>query len=180
MNRLFRIGISAVIVITSANIVFAHSHKIMRDKNDSRSHSMNGLKIEKSWARATLGRVKNGAAYLRIVNVGEIKDRLMMIKGGVAKRIEIHTHLMDNGVMRMRQVDGIDLPVGGTVEMKPGGYHIMLIGLYKPLKVGDFFPLTLVFEKAGEYIIQVEVTTAAAMGDRIKGNMQGFGHHKGH
>ena len=74
-----------------------------------------------------------------------------------AASVELHSMTMDGDVMKMRQVDAIDLPAGQTVELKPGGYHLMLIGLKAPLKAGDKFPLTLKFEKAGEVIVTVKV-----------------------
>jgi copper(I)-binding protein len=71
---------------------------------------------------------------------------------------------MDNGVMKMRQVDGIDLPAGKTVALKPGGYHIMLTGLAQPLAAGQSFPLTLDFAKAGARQVTVSVEKIGSMG----------------
>ena len=138
------------------------------------------LSISKAWARATPGKAGNGAAYISISNATKTTDRLKIVKGNVAERIEIHTHLLDNGVMRMRQIDGVDLPAGGTIEMKPGGYHVMLIGLSRPLKKGGLFPLTLVFEKAGEVITQVKILSVGAMDGGEKQNKSSYGHHKHH
>ena len=70
---------------------------------------------------------------------------------------------MDNGAMKMRQVDGIDLPAGKPVTLKPGGYHIMLLDLAHPLKQGQSFPLTLSFEKAGKQNVTVKVQKVGAM-----------------
>jgi len=69
---------------------------------------------------------------------------------------------MEGDVMRMRQVDAIEVPVGQTVELKPGGYHLMFIGLKAPLKVGERFPMTLKFEKAGEVKVEVVVQAPGA------------------
>ncbi len=71
---------------------------------------------------------------------------------------------MDNGVMKMRPVDGLDLPAGKPVTLKPGGYHIMLTGLAKPLQEGQSFPLTLEFAKAGAREVTVSVQKVGAMG----------------
>ena len=84
---------------------------------------------------------------------------------------EMHEMAMDGSVMRMRQVDAIDLPAGQAVELKPGGLHIMLMDLKAPLKAGDTVPLTLRFEKAGEHTVQVPVRAAPAAA------ASGHGHH---
>jgi copper(I)-binding protein len=74
----------------------------------------------------------------------------------------MHTMAMDGDVMTMREVDAVDLPAGQTVEFKPGGFHLMLMGLKAPLKLGDKFAMTLRFEKAGEVVITVHVEPVAA------------------
>jgi hypothetical protein len=76
--------------------------------------------------------------------------------------VEIHAMSMDGDVMRMRQIDGIDLPAGGMVELKPGGFHLMFMELKAPLQAGTRFPLTLRFEKAGELAVTVAVETPGA------------------
>lgn len=79
-----------------------------------------------------------------------------------AERAEVHTHVNDNGVMRMRKVEGgVAVAPGQTVKFAPGSYHIMLLGLKQPLKAGDRFPLTLSFEKAGQVEVQVVVQDGA-------------------
>jgi copper(I)-binding protein len=70
---------------------------------------------------------------------------------------------MEGNVMKMRQIDRLALPAGKTVQLSPGGYHLMLLGLKAPLKAGDSFPLTLKFEKAGEVTVKVRVEAAGAM-----------------
>jgi copper(I)-binding protein len=80
----------------------------------------------------------------------------------VAEVVELHTHVMDGTIMRMRKVDAIDVTGGSTTELKPGGLHVMLIGLKAPLKAGEKFPLTLKFERAGEVKLDVEVRGTAA------------------
>lgn len=114
----------------------------------------------------------NGAAYVvSLDNTGKQADKLLKISTPIAQRAEIHTMAMDaGGVMRMREVDGIDLPPGATVKMKPGnGYHFMLIGLKKPLVDGDSFPLTMEFQHAGKtevkVLVEVPKPRAADMGD---------------
>ncbi len=121
------------------------------------------VRVEAAWARASVG--ANGAAYARLVNHGKSADRLIAVKSKVAKRVQLHTHLIEGNVMRMRHVTGgIVVPPGKTVTMKPGGYHIMLMGLKAKLKTGQHFSLTFVFEKAGEVKSTVKIGKIGAMG----------------
>jgi hypothetical protein len=114
-----------------------------------------GISVAGSWARgADEG---NGAAYMIIRNIGNQPDRLVSAAGDVAAAIELHTVENNNGVMAMRPVDSIDVPAGGQVELKPGGYHVMLVGLNQPLAPGDRFALTLQFERAGPVEVIAEV-----------------------
>ncbi|MGE0658224.1 MAG: copper chaperone PCu(A)C [Reyranellaceae bacterium] len=123
-------------------------------------YKLGALSIAHPWARATVGPV--GGAFLSIENKGATADRLVSAASPVAKTVEIHNHIKDGDVMRMRAVDGIDLPAGGKVELKPGGYHIMLMGLSKPLKEGERFPVTLQFEKAGKIDVEIAVDKPGA------------------
>ncbi len=119
------------------------------------------IEIDHPWARASAG--KTGAAYLVIVNKGAADDRLVSATTPVAQKAEPHMTTDDNGVMKMRPVDGIDIKAGATAELKPGGLHLMLMGLKAPLKAGQSFPLTLTFEKAGAIDATVVVEKAGAM-----------------
>ena len=101
--------------------------------------------------RATVGSMPSSAAYLSITNHGQMADRLVYVTSNLARKTELHKMEMDNGVMRMRQVEGgIDLPAGKTIHLLPGGYHVMLIGLNTPLTANSIFEITLVFQNAGE------------------------------
>ncbi len=123
-------------------------------------YKLGTLSIGHPWARATVGPA--GGAFLSIENKGAAADRLLSASSPVAKTVEIHNHIKDGDIMRMRPVDGIDLPAGGKVELKPGGYHVMLMGLNKPLKEGERFPLTLQFEKAGKIDVEIAVDKPGA------------------
>ena len=106
------------------------------------------------------------------------EDRLLAASTTIAERTELHTHQMDDkGVARMRKVSHIDLPSNERVMLKPGGYHVMLMGLTAPLKEGESFSLTLRFENTGDLTFDVPVAGPGAMG----GGMQhGKGMHKTH
>jgi copper(I)-binding protein len=102
----------------------------------------------------------NSAAYLTIVNKGSEADQLVSANSDVAKAIELHNVKMENNVMKMFQVPAIDVPANGKAELKPGGFHVMLIGLTRDLKVGEKVKLTLNFQKAGSVTLEAEVREA--------------------
>jgi copper(I)-binding protein len=131
----------AGLIATAAIVTIAHAQEI----------KLNDLVIEKPYARATMPNQPAGGAYVTIENKGGTADKLISASSPVAKRVELHTMAMDGNVMKMREVPNIELKPASRLEMKPGqGYHLMLMGLQQPLKAGDRFPMTLVFEKAGK------------------------------
>src|SRR6201984_3517494 len=105
------------------------------------------LEVNNAWAGATPGKAENGAAYVTITS--PTADRLVSASTPVAKKAELHTMSMQGMVMKMRPISGVDIPAGQPLSLKPGGEHIMLMGLNQPLCEGQSFPLTLDFEKAG-------------------------------
>ena len=115
------------------------------------------LQITNVWSRATPPLVEVGAAYFTAENRASTADTLIGVSSPVAERAEMHTHTMKDGMMMMHQLDSIEVPAGGTLEFKPGGNHIMLIGLKHPLLEGEHFPLTLTFKHAGNVELNVEV-----------------------
>ncbi len=119
--------------------------------------------IEKPWARASAGMAKAGAAFMVLRNEGAT-DRLVSASAGVAKVAELHTHIKDGDVMRMRRVETIEVTGGAVTTLAPGGLHVMLMGLHGPLEEGTSFPLTLTFERAGPMTVDVMVMKAGAMG----------------
>ena len=112
------------------------------------------ITIGHPWARATPGAVKNSAAFMVFDNKGTA-DKLIGIAGDIAKDIQIHSMITEAGIMKMREIKSLDIPANGKVELKPGGFHVMLIGLKDGLKEGATFPLKLKFEKAGEVTVKV-------------------------
>ena len=120
------------------------------------------LEVNNAWAGATPGKAENGVAFLTIQS--PTADRLVSASSPVAKKAELHTMSMQGMVMKMRPITGLDIPAGQPVTLKPGGEHIMLMGLDQPLHEGQSFPLTLDFEKAGPRIVTVTVEKAGARG----------------
>lgn len=120
-------------------------------------YTLGAIRIGHPWARATAPAAPAAGAYMTLSNAGAA-DRLLAVSAAVADSVELHTMSMDGNVMRMRKLEqGIELPAGQTVELKPGGLHVMFIGLKKPLKEGERFPLALRFEKAGTLTVEVKV-----------------------
>jgi periplasmic copper chaperone A len=125
------------------------------------------IEVKNAWARATPGKVETGAAYLTIESAAP--DRLTGVSTPVAGKAEVHEMTMQGGVMKMRPLGPVDLPAGHAVVLKPGGTHIMLTGLKQPLRVGESFPLTLDFERAGKREVTVTIEKAGAMGPEHAG-----------
>jgi copper(I)-binding protein len=118
------------------------------------------IAIRHPFATPSIPGTSNGAAYLAsIENKGAVADRLVRASTPAAARVELHTMAVDaQGVMRMREIDGIALAPKAKVTMKPGaGLHMMLIGLKAPLKEDATFPMTLEFERAGKVEVKVIV-----------------------
>jgi copper(I)-binding protein len=145
-------------------------------------YTSKGVTVAHPWARATPGGAKVGGAYLEIKAAAGTGDRLVAVKSPAAGAAELHSHIMENGVARMRRVDAIAVPAGKSVTLRPGGYHLMLTDLKAPLKEGDLLKLTLVFEKAGEIEVEATVEPLGAMGphgfDRQPGAPAATGTHK--
>jgi hypothetical protein len=128
------------------------------------------ISVDNAWARSTTLSARTGAIYVTITDHG-VSDRLISVSTPVAGKAEVHETIHDGNLMKMRPVDGLAIPAGGTISLAPGGYHIMLTDLKQPLAAGQAFPLLLRFEKAGT----VEGTVAVkAMGAAM--DMGGAGH----
>lgn len=135
-----------------------------------------GIVIANPWARATPGGATVGAAYLEIKAAEGAADRLTGAESPAAGRVEIHTHVSEDGVMKMRKVETLDITAGATRALAPMGDHLMLMDLKGPLKEGDRVVLTLVFEKAGRVYVDAPVLSIGAMGPNGKaGSAAGSG-----
>jgi copper(I)-binding protein len=116
-----------------------------------------GLQIRHPWSRATPGGAKVGVGYMEIRNRGKQAERLLGASSPLAQRVEMHVTRREGEVMRMRQVESFAIPASERVQLRPGGGHLMLVDLARPLKQGERVPLTLRFERAGEVEIEMEV-----------------------
>jgi len=142
------------------------------------------VKISAPWARATPKGAAVGVGYMTITNNGSAPDRLIGGASDVSNRFEIHEMTMDNGVMRMRPMaKGFEIKPGQSVELKPGGNHVMFVGLKKPLAQGEHVKATLAFEKAGKVDVDFTVESIGAQspgsaggGNRAMPGMGGMKH----
>lgn len=115
------------------------------------------LEINDLWVRGSVPGQTNGAGYLQINNPTGASDRLLSAQSEASTRLELHTVLTEDGVAKMRQVQGIDIPAKGSAKLAPGGFHLMFLQLTGPFKQGDLIPVVLKFEKAGEVRVNFTV-----------------------
>lgn len=127
------------------------------------------ISLDRPWSRATPAGAKVGAGYVLIKNAGSANDKLVSATADVAGKVEIHEMKMDNGVMKMRPIANLDIPAGKSIELKPGGYHIMFEELKQPLKTGDVVKGSLTFEKAGTLPVEFKVEAMGASGGGMSG-----------
>ena len=115
------------------------------------------VEIDKAWARATAPGAPVAGGYMTIRNRAPTPDRLVGASSTSAARVELHVHIKDGEVMKMRQVSAYDVPANGSFELKPGGAHLMFVQIARPFKEGDRIPVKLKFEKAGEVSVEFAV-----------------------
>lgn len=141
--------IFAALVLASPGPAAAHEFKL------------GPITIAHPWVRATT--IKVTGAFFTLRNTGKTAVRLLSVTSPAASRVEMHLSEIKDGVASMRKVDGIDVGPGKTVALKPGGYHVMLMGLKYPVRKGGMVPMTLHFEKAGRVNIRAEIAGPGAM-----------------
>lgn len=143
---------AAVALMLSASTAMAHEYKVGE------------LEIDHPWSRALPPVATVGVAYFDIDNQGEQDEVLLGAESPVAKTVEIHNHINEDGVMKMSQIDELTIPAKGKQSLAPGGYHLMLMDLNKVPAAGEHFPLTLHFKQAGT--VEVEVAVEAQDDDK--------------
>lgn len=123
---------------------------------------LGGITVSDPFARASAGPAKAGAAYLTITNEGAETDLLVAASTAAANTAQVHATAMVDGVMKMRRVEAVEINPGEPTVLRPGGLHVMLMGLRAPLVKGQKFALTLTFEKAGAIEVDVPVLGVGA------------------
>ncbi|PSW19814.1 copper chaperone PCu(A)C [Photobacterium sanctipauli] len=143
------------IILTAAMAIsgFASAHEY---KTDS-------LHIDHPWSKQVPPTSSVAAAFFSVMNHGDNDDVLLGASSPIAEKTELHAHIHENGMMKMREVEQIEIPAHGTQMLKPGGYHIMFFGLNEVPKLGDSFPVTLNFKQAGMVEVDVKVEEATYM-----------------
>ena len=165
MLRSLPLALAAVALVTSLTEVC--SHEATKD----------GITVAHPWVRATPGGATIGAAYFEIKTGAGVTDTLVSATSPAAGRAELHTHILDGNVMKMRRVDALALQPGAATVLAPHGDHLMLMDLKAPLKEGDTVKLTLTFAKAGPIEVEATVEPIGASGPHGMEHQPG---HEGH
>jgi len=126
------------------------------------SYKQGDISIGHVWTRATMSGVSTAAIYLPLLNTGKEPDKLLGATSALADKIDIRDEKKENGIASMPKLDALTLEPGKPVALRPGGMHLMVFGLKKQLKVGEMFPLTLQFEKAGNANVEAKIEDIGA------------------
>jgi len=121
------------------------------------------IEITAPYVRAVPPGQPNSAAFMTLTNSGDVDGALVAAASPAAEVVELHTHAMVDGMMRMRRIERIDLPAGDTVELAPGGLHIMLIGLVAPLVIDETVEIRLNFDDGSERLVSAPVRAIQPM-----------------
>lgn len=157
MIRIFRAALAATLLLAAAP-AFANDGVVQ----------LGSINISAPFARATLPNAPVGGGFLTIENTGTEADRLVSVAASVSGDAQLHEMAMQGDVMKMRQLkEGVDLPAGQTVVLKPGGIHIMFLGIKAPFVEGETIAVTLTFEKSGSVDIELPVEAVAADGPSV-------------
>jgi len=148
-----------VVICTVLGITFSTSALA---QNVSQTVTTNAIKVENAYTRATVPGQQVAGGFMKIENKGASVDQLLSASSPAAGEVQLHEMAMEGNVMKMRQVKDIAVPAGGTVELKPGGLHLMFMGLKGPFAAGETVPVKLKFAKAGELEVKMPVN---AMGN---------------
>lgn len=164
MGNLLRIGLVLTLIGIAVPAMSAEASK-------------GPITVAGAWARASV--VKTGAVYMTLRNRGTVDDRLTGASSPVAARAGLHRTMMKGGVMHMQAVESVDVPAGASVVLAPGGLHVMLMGLDRPLEKGSRLPLILTFERAGRITVDAEIRAAGATAPADNSIDQGHGNQQG-
>jgi copper(I)-binding protein len=129
----------------------------------ARDYKVGAITIADPWSRVTPKGASVAAGYMKVTNKGTTADRLISGSSDIAPTFEVHEMSMDDGVAKMRPIKGgLEIKPGETIELKPGSFHVMFVGLKKPLTAGEHITATLVFEKAGTINVEYDVRAMGA------------------
>ena len=149
--------------LTERSLIFFFALAVSSAALCAPEYLTDSLRIDHRLARATPPGAKTGAVFFTIFNVGNTTDRLLRASTPMAAGVVLHQMVLDGEMMKMRAVPSLEIRSGGRLELKPNGYHLMLLDLKQPLKIGEKFPLTLTFERAGAVLVSIPVEDMGAM-----------------
>ena len=157
--------------MTRIALVFGVALSLWASAAMAQNYSIGSIEVGKPWSRATPKGATVAGAYMTITNKGSAPDRLVGGSTSAASRFEVHSMVMEQGVAKMRPVEGgLEIKPGETVELKPGSFHVMLTGLTQPLEKGQKVKATLQFEKAGKVDVEYSVEAAGAPSAPMSGH----------
>jgi periplasmic copper chaperone A len=152
-----------MLVVAAAAALFAVVATAWAQPAAKQTYKIGALVIEAPWVRATPAGAQVAGGYLKVTNTGKDADRLVGGTLPLAASAEVHEMSMTDGIMKMRKLaDGLEIKAGQSVELKPGGYHMMFMGLREGLKPGQTIKGTLVFEKAGSVEVEYRIAPIGA------------------
>lgn len=161
------------LIILMTGLIFAGLFAAIATATDIKAGSID---IGHPHARAMVPGAKVGGGYLKLTNTGSTDDKLVSITSDRAAKTEVHQMSVNNGVMTMRPVtDGLVVPAGQTIELKPGGYHIMFMGVAQPFKEGEMIKATMTFEKAGSVDVEFAVSSAGGVNSSVEDHHSDMG-----
>ena len=161
--RLSLLALVSALSLSAALPALAHDAPASAPHAAAAATKVGDIEISGAFTRATLPNAPVGGGFFTLTNAGSTEDRLVSVTTPIAKEAQIHEMGMEGDVMKMRQLkDGITIPAGETVELSPGGFHLMFMGLTGPIKEGDAVPVTLTFEKAGTITLDLIAGGTAA------------------
>jgi copper(I)-binding protein len=126
------------------------------------------IKVDQAYTRATVPGQQVAGGFMKIENKGTSGDQLLSASSPAAGEVQLHEMAMEGNVMKMRQVKDIAVPAGGSVELKPGGLHLMFMNIKAPLTAGESVPVKLKFAKAGEVEVKMPVNAMGQAGGAAK------------
>ncbi len=153
--------------VTASALIAFSGYSLANNDMKNPEYRLGQLKIEYPYARATAPGQKAAGGFMKIENKGAA-DQLIAASSPVAGEMQLHTMAMDGNVMKMREVKAIDVPANGSVELKPGGLHLMFMDIKTPLRAGEAVPVKLKFQKAGEVEIKVPVRDMSSGSGHMK------------
>ncbi len=155
MKRALILAVAAGLTVAFA--LAAQDHQLLAEAN--------GIEITDGYAISAGPEARTGAAYMLITNTTDAPDRLIATEGDAARRIELHQTSLEDGVARMRKVEGgVALAPGATVALERGGLHVMMMGLIAPFSEDATIDLTMIFEKAGPIPVSIPVDRESPAG----------------